>query len=131
MFRGALNHTGTVTTVPAKGVGLSWSYTTGNYVESSPAVVNGRVYVGSDDGKVYCLNATTGARLWSYTTGGPVKSSPAVADGRVYVGSDDYNVYALNATTGARLWSYTTGNRILTSSPAVTSERVYRSVKGT
>jgi outer membrane protein assembly factor BamB len=30
-----------------------WSYTTGNDVESSPAVSNGMVYVGSYDGKVY------------------------------------------------------------------------------
>ena len=47
-----------------------WSYTTGNYVESSPAVVNGVVYVGSWDHNVYALNASTGAKLWSYTTGG-------------------------------------------------------------
>jgi outer membrane protein assembly factor BamB len=30
-----------------------WSYTTGNYVQSSPAVINGMVYVGSFDGNVY------------------------------------------------------------------------------
>jgi eukaryotic-like serine/threonine-protein kinase len=30
-------------------------------VFSSPAVVNGVVYVGSDDHNVYALNATTGA----------------------------------------------------------------------
>ena len=39
------------------------------YVHSSPAVANGVVYVGSDDGNVYALNASTGAKLWSYTTG--------------------------------------------------------------
>jgi mannitol-specific phosphotransferase system IIBC component len=32
-----------------------WNYTTGGGVYSSPAVAGGRVYVGSDDGKVYCL----------------------------------------------------------------------------
>ena len=78
-------------------------------MDSSPAVVNGVVYVGSDDNNVYALNATTGAKLWNYTTGGAVDSSPAVANGIVYVGSDDHNVYALNATTGAKLWNYTTG----------------------
>ena len=36
--------------------------------DSSPAVANGVVYVGSDDGNVYALNAATGAELWSYTT---------------------------------------------------------------
>ena len=38
-----------------------WTATTGGAVDSSPAVANGVVYVGSDDDKVYALNATTGA----------------------------------------------------------------------
>ena len=58
-------------------------------MDSSPAVANGVVYVGSDDNNVYALNATTGAKLWSYTTGGDVVSSPAVVNGVVYVGSDE------------------------------------------
>jgi outer membrane protein assembly factor BamB len=57
---------------------LLWSYATGDYVSSSPAVANGVVYVGSWDGNVYALNANTGVLLWSYTTGGAVFSSPAV-----------------------------------------------------
>ena len=51
-------------------LGLKWSYATVDYVYSSPAVANGVVYVGSEDGNVYALNASTGAKLWSYTTGG-------------------------------------------------------------
>ena len=47
-----------------------WSYPTGSRVYSSPAVANGVVYVGSrDDGNVYALKASTGAKMWSYTTG--------------------------------------------------------------
>ena len=75
---------------------------TGSEVRSSPAVAGGVVYVGSGDGRVYALNATTGAQVWNYTTGSFVFSSPAVAGGVVYVGSFDYKVYALNATTGAQ-----------------------------
>jgi hypothetical protein len=61
---------------------------------SSPAVVGGLVFVGSGDGKVYCLNAATGAFVWSYKTGGYVWSSPAVAGDVVYVGSTDWKSYA-------------------------------------
>ena len=100
------------------------------------------VYVGSDDGNVYALNAATGAKLWNYTTSGAV-SSPAVSNGVVYVGSSEGasrpvyvgssegnvyalegNVYALNATTGAKLWCYTTGDDV-DSSPAVANGVVY------
>jgi hypothetical protein len=57
-------------------------------VRSSPAVSNGVVYVGSDDAKVYALNASSGAVLWTAPTPSIVRSSPAVANGLVYVGSD-------------------------------------------
>jgi outer membrane protein assembly factor BamB len=86
---------------------LVWSYTTGAGVDSSPAVANGVVYVGSWDNNVYVLKASTGALLWKYTTGAWVESSPAVANGVVYVGSWDNNVYAFGLRTGqSRLESH-------------------------
>jgi putative pyrroloquinoline-quinone binding quinoprotein len=45
---------------------LTWSFTTGNHVASSPAVVSDVVYIGSDDGKLYALDAATGSLKWSY-----------------------------------------------------------------
>jgi outer membrane protein assembly factor BamB len=106
-------------------IDLDWSYTTGGGVFSSPAVANGVVYVGSYDGKLYALDATTGALKWSYATSGIVFSSPAVANGIVYFGSDDGKLYALNATSGALLWSYATGGAIRESSPTVANGVVY------
>jgi parallel beta-helix repeat protein len=97
---------------------------TGDGVYSCPAVVGGRVYVGSYDGRVYCLDALTGGFIWSYTTGSGVASSPAVADGKVYVGSVDRKVYCLDAASGAHIWNYTTGGNV-PSSPAVVGGRVY------
>jgi outer membrane protein assembly factor BamB len=107
-----------------------WSYTTGASVGSSPAVVDGVVYVGSDDHKVYALNVADGAFIWSYTTGEAVESSPAVIDGVVYVGSNDNKTYALNAATGALIWNYTTGSypfysTYALSSPAIVDGKVY------
>ena len=102
-----------------------WNYTAGGSVTySSPAIVNGVVYFGSDGGNVYALNASNGALLWSYANSGAVQSSPAVANGVVYIGSDDNNLYALNASTGAPLWNYTTGGSV-ESSPAVANGVVY------
>ena len=43
---------------------LLWSYKTGGLVDySSTAVINGVVYVGSDDHYLYALNAATGAYI--------------------------------------------------------------------
>jgi outer membrane protein assembly factor BamB len=92
-------------------------------VTSSPAVANGCVSVGSFDNNVYCLNATTGAKIWSYATGGWVSSSPAISsNGYVYINSDDNNTYCLNAQTGALVWSYSTFGL---GSPAIADSCVY------
>lgn len=103
-----------------------WENTTGtdDYIESSPAVANGKVYVGSDDHKLYCFDASTGEQMWSFSTGDSVISSPAVADDLVYVGSDDGKVYCLNALNGDEIWNYTTGDPVK-SSPAVADGKVY------
>jgi parallel beta-helix repeat protein len=108
-----------------------WNYTTGDHVRSSPAVADGKVYVGSDDGNVYCLDAVTGAQVWNYTTGegNYVFSSPAVVAGKVYVGSLAGKVYCLDAVTGAQVWNYTTGDWV-ESSPAVADGVAYVGSEG-
>ena len=46
---------------------LLWNYTlTGAVMCASPAVVDDRLFIQSDDNYVYCLNATTGAFVWKY-----------------------------------------------------------------
>jgi outer membrane protein assembly factor BamB len=119
----------------------AWTRTTGGAVRSSPAVANGVVYVGSDDAKLYALDATTGAVLWTAPTGGAVQSSPTVANGVVYVGSDDTKLYAFDATgttncsgtpkVCSSLWSFATDDAVQ-ASPAVVNGKVYvNSIAGT
>ena len=125
MFHHDLNHTGYSTSKAPKTNQTLWSYTTGSSVLSSPAVVDGRVYVGSADSKVYCLNVSTGSLIWSYATGNWLDvSSPAVVDGKVYIGSMDRKVYCLNVSTGSLIWNYTTGGYV-DSSPAVVDGKVF------
>jgi outer membrane protein assembly factor BamB len=59
-------------------------------------VAAGLVYIGSNDSRVYALDAANGHVRWYYTTGNSVISKPAVAGSSVYVGSSDDKVYALN-----------------------------------
>ena len=39
-----------------------WSYDVGQPIGSSPAVVDGEVIVGSEDGSVYCFGPKGGAK---------------------------------------------------------------------
>jgi hypothetical protein len=123
-FRHDARHTGYSHSSAPDNNNLLWNYTTGFGVDSSPAVADGKVFVGSRHRKIYCLDAETGAKIWSYTTGASVWSSPAVADGKVFVGSWDNKIYCLDAETGAYIWSYTTGE-LVSSSPAVVDGKVF------
>ena len=89
---------------------VAWTYQTGGATESSPAVVGDKVYIGSRDGHLYCLDKYTGAFVWSYSTGSIVQSSPAVDSGIVYFLSDNGTFYALDANTGLLVWSQNIGN---------------------
>ena len=71
----------------------AWTFTTRARVESSPAIADGRVFVGSNDGRFYVLNLMTGAKVWEFLAGAPLSASPAVAKGRIVIGSQDGKLY--------------------------------------
>jgi outer membrane protein assembly factor BamB len=98
--------------------------------ESSPLVLDGVVYVGDWNGRVYALSAASGATRWTFKTGDKVKDAVAYAGGRVYFGSYDHHVYALNARTGKLFWKASAQQRLgsrgtFYSTPAVAYNRVY------
>ncbi|XHH07697.1 MAG: PQQ-binding-like beta-propeller repeat protein [Candidatus Bathyarchaeia archaeon] len=106
---------------------LIWSSPTNDsdtYTNSSPAVVDGVVYVGSTDHNLYAFRASDGSTLWTFPTPDKVSSSPAVHDGVVYVGSESGDFYAVNAKSGTQVWTYSTSGAIY-SSPAIADGAVY------
>jgi quinohemoprotein ethanol dehydrogenase len=101
-----------------KQLGLSWfgDFDTGRGQESTPLVVDGRMYVTTAWSKVRAYDAATGRLLWAYdpkVSGrvgfraccDVVNRGAAYDDGRVYVGTLDGRLIALNASTGELLWS--------------------------
>ena len=46
-----------------------WRFYTEGPVRLAPTVANGKVYVGADDGFVYCLDGATGELVWKKMTG--------------------------------------------------------------
>ncbi len=84
-----------------------------------------KAYIACEDGKLYALDADTGAVVWSYDTNTPLFGSAAEGrDGTVYVGSEGGKLYAIDKK-GQLLWTHTTGGSIY-STPAVTpTGRIY------
>lgn len=102
---------GVVYCLNAESGEMIWKYQTVREIFSSPAVANGKVYIGEGlhqdvDSKLYCLDAATGSFLWSFQTSSHVESSPAVVDGKVYFGGGVDGVYCVDAETGEQIWHY-------------------------
>jgi outer membrane protein assembly factor BamB len=88
---------------------LLWQFETGSHTESTPWIVDGKVYFGAGDDGLYCLDAATGKEVW-HLHQLHVDANPIVADGKLYCGSgkgdvyQTYCVFCCDAATGNELW---------------------------
>ncbi|HMK26157.1 MAG TPA: PQQ-binding-like beta-propeller repeat protein [Chitinophagaceae bacterium] len=73
---------------------------------SSPVILNGKFYAGSNNGNVYGYTISNSVQIWSITTdnGSYVYSSPVIADGILYIGDAANTIYAINADAGTIKW---------------------------
>lgn len=102
-----------------------WRYAIDDEVGvTSPTLHDNTVYVGSENGNVYALDAETGTERWVFPTADSVTTPPAVGDGTVYAGSYDGHVYAIDAETGEERWKFDTAQRVF-SSPTVHGSHVF------
>ena len=79
----------------------SWRFEADSGLETTGAVADGIVYIASEFGTLYAVDAVTGTELWRFATPVSLISTPMVVDGSLYVGSDDGNLYAIDPATGA------------------------------
>src|SRR5436190_23171572 len=94
--------------------------------QSSPAVVDGVVYTGCRDAKLYALDATEGKEKWKFDNAlSCVITSPAVVDGKVYFATSDSSLYhVMDAATGKPILKQE-DKAYMFSSPAVTNDVVF------
>jgi outer membrane protein assembly factor BamB len=68
---------------------VPWRVKTGVAKTASPLVVDGLIYMVSDDGVTSCIDAETGDVIWKKRLGGRYAASPIYADGRLYFFNQD------------------------------------------
>ena len=91
----------------------------------SPALSDGRVFVGSSDGRFFhAVRADTGEEVWRFKTPKNVLSSAALSGGQLFFGGEEGHLFALDAKTGTERWRFRTGGAVI-SSPAVRGAVVY------
>ncbi len=117
---------------------LKWAFAFPGELSSygQAIVAGGRVFVGSQAGTVYSLNASTGCVHWYYQAAAGVRAAVSIglvtANGRqryvAYFGDQAANVYALDAATGGFLWRTKVDNypvARVTGSPLFHNGRLY------
>ena len=90
---------------------------------SDVTAADGRLYLGTHDGRVLAVDAARGEKAWEFASGDSVLAAPAVDSGRLFFGSFDGHVYALDAATGKLTWKRDTRAPVV-STPAPAGDRV-------
>lgn len=103
---------------------VRWTFNTAGPLVSSPVVVDGRVYLTTEDHRTLALDVRSGEVVWEYLSGWPSSSTPAVTGDTVISVVRPGIVVALDRLTGAVKWEIVTGSPIL-SSPVVADGTVY------
>jgi polyvinyl alcohol dehydrogenase (cytochrome) len=138
----------TINTGNVSELGVAWQTTTPDegLIHSTPVVVDGCVFTGTDLGNVYALNANTGKVVWTRSVGKSERSntfegagivgSPAVSRGLVYVGATTPKTSVLSAldkATGKVVWKRVVDKDQgggLDSSPVPFKGMVFQAFKG-
>jgi outer membrane protein assembly factor BamB len=81
----------------------TWKFTTGNTVSAVPTVADGVVYVGSTDGKVYAVNASTGKQVWASPAGSGTVAPQVVGD-VLFMANQNGDFTALDSADGTVAW---------------------------
>src|SRR5918994_3908787 len=99
-FRANPQLTGVASSTLAPALKVLWTFDAKEAIESSAAIADGTVYVGTAAGELVALDFQSGAVRWRYRTGEIGESSAAVANGVVYIGDLTGTFHAVDANTG-------------------------------
>jgi polyvinyl alcohol dehydrogenase (cytochrome) len=128
--------------VPRLRLKWAFGFPGASSARAQPAVADGRVFVGSENGVVYALDAKSGCTLWTFAAKQNVRTAITVgtrSDGRggtaytLYFGDGSAQVYAVDAAGGELVWMRKIDNHPharITGSPTLFEGRLYVPVAG-
>ena len=113
----------------APSVASAPAYMTKSFGHAAVVVVEGTVYAGNEDHKVYALDAATGAVKWQFTADGAVSTAPLVAHDVIYFGTASGDVYAVDRQKHTEVWKSTVSGAV-TSAPRLFNETLVVATQG-
>jgi polyvinyl alcohol dehydrogenase (cytochrome) len=106
--KGGLN----ATTVPKLKLKWAFGFAGVNSARSQPAVLGGRVFIASESGDVYALDAKRGCTYWTYHAQAGIRTAVSVGPYKngnasgfaVYFADGSATAYAVDSATGKEIW---------------------------
>lgn len=115
-----------------KSLRLKWAFgfPGASATYSQPTTYDGKLFVGSEDGTVYALDAATGCMWWSFKAQATVKTAVSVGSHgqAAFFGDTNGNVYAVHVADGSLIWKVHPENHPasrITGSPLLVGRRLY------
>lgn len=92
------------------GPAPAWTTRLSGQIFASPAVFDGKVYVGTTGGVFNALDAKNGKILWSFAAGRPIFGTALVTSDAVYFPCDNGYLFRLRREDGKEVWRYDLGD---------------------
>jgi polyvinyl alcohol dehydrogenase (cytochrome) len=125
-------------TVPQLKLKWAFGFANGTAAWGQPTIAGGRVFVGSDNGNVYSLDAKSGCTYWTYEVKAGVRTAITIAASKAspsgylaYFGDIRAIVHAVDAATGKPVWTHKVDDHQLarvTGAPTLAGDRLVISV---
>lgn len=95
-----------------------------NRIIGGLTLVDGQVYFGMANGRMYAVDAATGQDQWYFETERDIWSAPVVSADTVYVGSLDHHIYAIDRASGDEVWKQDMGASVA-GTPTLVDDTLY------
>ena len=122
----------TAAQVPTLTLKWAFGFPNATSARAQPTIAGGRLFVGSQSGLVYALDAASGCTIWTFQAQAAVRSAitvgPRGSGAAAYFGDGKANAYAVDAATGALLWTRNLdphASARVTGAPALYQGRLY------
>src|SRR3989442_4900505 len=102
----------------------NWVYETGNYINGSPAVFEGKTAFGGCDAILHVISLAKGEIVKEIQAGAYIAGSVAVADNRAYFGHYENEFLCIDMNKSERVWTFKDRDFSYFSSPAATLDPV-------
>jgi polyvinyl alcohol dehydrogenase (cytochrome) len=118
--------------VPKLKLKWAFAFPAATQAYAQPAVIGGRIFVGSANHRVYSLDAGTGCTYWVFRSDYAVRAAVSVGKSErgwsIYFGDQHANAYALDAATGKLIWKTRLDDHPstqITGAPTLAGDKLY------